>query len=72
MLNIFAIIPLLGWLIRFVVWLWQLAATVVPVRQALDYSSTAKAVVVCLLGFPAYMFVAFWLGAMFGLRGVMG
>ena len=50
-LNILGIIPFLGWSIRFVVSLWQLAAMVVGVRQALDYSSTGRAVVVCLIGF---------------------
>ena len=50
-LNILGIIPLFGWLVRLVVWIWQLMATVVAVRQALDYKSTGKAVVVCSTGF---------------------
>ncbi len=69
-MNILGIIPLLGWLVRFVVWIWQLVATVVAVRQALDYKSTGKAVVVCLVGFVAYLFVAFWLAAFLGLGGL--
>ncbi len=69
-LNILGIIPLFGWLVRFVVWIWQLVATVVAVRQALDYRSTGKAVVVCLVGFGAYLFVAFWLAAFLGLGGL--
>ena len=32
---------------------WTLAAMVVAVRQALDYSSTARAVAVCLIGLVA-------------------
>jgi hypothetical protein len=48
-------IPLLGGIIGIVATLWQLAATVVAVRQALDYTSTGRAVGVCLLGFLAYM-----------------
>lgn len=50
-LGILGIIPFLGVLIRFVLSLWQLAAMVVGVRQALDYSTTGRAVVVCLIGF---------------------
>ena len=69
-LNILGIVPLFGWLVRFVVWIWQLVATVVAVRQALDYKSTGKAVVVCLVGFVAYLFVAFWLAAFLGLGGL--
>ena len=38
-LNVFGIIPVLGMLIRVVVPLWQLAATVVAVRQALDFDT---------------------------------
>ena len=34
--------------------LWELVAMVVAVRQALDYSSTLRAIVVATLGFPVY------------------
>jgi hypothetical protein len=51
------------------VMLWQLAATVVAVRQALDYETTGKAVVVCVLGFIAYVAVGFFLSAL-GLAGM--
>jgi hypothetical protein len=34
--------------------LWQLAAMVVAVRQALDYTSTLRAIAVCAIGFPLY------------------
>ena len=68
-LNVFGIIPVLGTLIRLVVPLWQLAATVVAVRQALDYKTTGKAVVVCVLGFIAYLAVNVFLGAL-GLAGM--
>ena len=34
--------------------LWMLVATVVAVRQALDYRSTWRAVAVCAIGFPIY------------------
>jgi len=34
--------------------LWMFAAMVVAVRQALDYSTTVRAVAVCAIGFPVY------------------
>lgn len=34
--------------------LWMLVAMVVAVRQALDYTSTLRAVAVCAIGFPVY------------------
>jgi hypothetical protein len=48
---IFAIIPVLGIFIAFAAYLWQLAAMVVAVRQALDYDSTGRAIAVCFIGF---------------------
>ncbi len=57
-LGILGFVPLLGGLILLVAWLWQLAAMVVAVRQALDYTSTGRAVGVCLIGFAAYMLIA--------------
>lgn len=51
LLGIITIIPILGWLIWLLLWLWQVAAMVVAVRQALDYSSTGKAVIVVVIGF---------------------
>ena len=34
--------------------LWMIVAMVVAVRQALDYTSTLRALAVCLVGFPIY------------------
>jgi len=33
---------------------WTLVAMVVAVRQALDYTSTGRAIAVCAIGFPVY------------------
>jgi hypothetical protein len=49
--NILAIIPFLGPLISFCISLWILVVMVVAVRSVLDYTSTGRAIVVCLLGF---------------------
>jgi hypothetical protein len=73
-LGILGGIPLIGGLVLFVAWLWQLAAMVVAVRQALDYSSTGRAIGVCLIGFAAYLLVAIVLAGvvMGGLMAVGG
>jgi hypothetical protein len=64
-LGIVTIIPILGWLVLFVIWLWQLAAMVVAVRQALDYSNTGKAVIVVIIGFIVYLLISAMMTAMF-------
>lgn len=51
------IIPLLGWLLMFLIWVWSIAAMVVAVRQVLDYSDTFKAVIVVLIGFVVNLVV---------------
>jgi hypothetical protein len=43
------IVPILGYLIRFVLWVWVLVAMVIAVRQALEYDDTVRAVIVCLI-----------------------
>jgi hypothetical protein len=63
-LGILGAVPVIGGLVLFVAWLWQLAAMVVAVRQALDYTSTGRAVGVCLIGFAAYVLVTFVLVGM--------
>jgi hypothetical protein len=64
-LRILAVIPLLGWLVYFVSAIWMLAAFVVAVRQALDYTSTLRAVGVCLIGWIFYAIVSVVLVALF-------
>jgi hypothetical protein len=61
--NAFAIltfIPVLGGLVQIVVAFWLLAATVIAVRQALDYRSTARAVAVVLIGWLLFVLIT-WL-----------
>jgi len=53
-LRILAIVPPLGAAAFTVAGLWTLAATVVALRQALDYRSTARAAAVCAIGLPVY------------------
>ena len=50
LLRVLTIIPGLGSTIGLVISIWMLAAMVVAVRQALDYTSTLRAVGVCIVG----------------------
>jgi hypothetical protein len=68
--GILGIVPGLGGLISLVAGIWQLAAMVVAVRQALDYETTGRAVLVCVVGFLAYLLVFFLILAILG--GVLG
>lgn len=64
--GILGVVPGIGGLVMTVSWLWQLAAMVVAVRQALDYTSTGRAVAVCLVGFVVQMVVLFAFLALVG------
>jgi hypothetical protein len=50
MIRIIGIIPGLSGIIFFLTGIWMLVAMIVAVRQALDYQSTLRAVVVCIAG----------------------
>jgi hypothetical protein len=54
LLQVAAIVPVIGAIIALAASLWQLAAMVVAVRQALDYDGTGRAIAVCLIGFIPY------------------
>jgi hypothetical protein len=47
--NVLAIIPFLGPLISFVIWIWMVVVGVVAVREVLDYTNTGRAIIVCLI-----------------------
>ena len=46
---VLAIVPILGVLISFVIWIWSLVIGIIAVRQALDYSNTGRAIIVALI-----------------------
>jgi len=50
LIRILCIIPGLSGIILVVASIWMLIAMVIAVRQALDYQSTLRAVVVCIIG----------------------
>ena len=70
LLLVLGILPLVGGLIAFVISIWQLATTVVAVRQALDYKSTGRAVAVCLIGWVVYVVVRLGTALMVGITSV--
>ena len=49
-IQILGVVPVLGGIIFVAASIWMLVAMVIAVRQALDYSSTLRAVGVCLIG----------------------
>jgi hypothetical protein len=53
-LRIAMVVPVLAFPVFVVGTLWELLAMVIAVRQALDYTSTLRAIAVCVIGFPFY------------------
>ena len=64
-LMVAAIVPVLGAVVKIVIWLWMLGTGIVAIRQALDFD-TGKAVMTALVGWLASI-VVFWV-----LAGVFG
>ena len=65
--RIFGVIPVLGPLVLLVVSIWMLVAMVIAVRQALDYTSTVRAVGVCLVGWVLSLVIAVVFVLLFGV-----
>jgi hypothetical protein len=59
LLYVLGIIPFLGIVINFFVWIWSLIVMVIGVRQVLDYSNTGRAVIVCLIGLVISWIIGF-------------
>ena len=49
-LRVFGVVPGIGWILFLAATIWMLFTYVVAVRQALDYTSTGRALAVCVLG----------------------
>ncbi|MDY6972953.1 MAG: YIP1 family protein [Thermodesulfobacteriota bacterium] len=66
LIRILAIIPQGAKIVFLVASVWMLVATIVAVRQALDYRSTLRAVGVCIIGWVIqtilvlFLFSIFW------------
>ncbi len=67
-LLVIGIIPFLGALVKFVVWIWMLVACVIAIRQALDFDNqTGKAVLTAVIGLVLYVVAAAIIGAVLGI-----
>lgn len=66
LIQVFGIVPGATVPVFTLAILWALVASVVAVRQALDYTSTARALAVCGLGLILSLAVAVILGLLFG------
>ncbi len=66
LIRVFGIIPGLGGIVFLVAGIWMLVAMVIAVRQALDYTSTLRAVGVCLIG---WIIQALLLGFLLNVSG---
>jgi hypothetical protein len=65
LLRALGVIPVVGWPIYVGASIWMLVAMVVAIRQALDYSSTGRAIAVCALGWLLSLAIALVLGLVF-------
>ena len=65
LVRVFGVIPIIGLPIYVAASLWMLLAMIVAVRQALDYTSTARAVGVCVVGWALSLIVAAIIGIAF-------
>jgi hypothetical protein len=69
LIRVLGIIPGIGPLLFLVAGIWMLVATVIAVRQALDYTSTARAVGVCLIGWVVQAVIFMLALPAFGVSG---
>lgn len=62
LIRIIGIIPGLAGIVFFIAGIWMLVAMIIAVRQALDYESTPRAIIVCLIGWgiQAVIFALFF------------
>ena len=67
--KVLGLVPVVGIFILGVVSIWMLVAMVVAVRQALDYTSTWRAIAVVLIGFIPYLLLMYMAFALLGTLG---
>ena len=67
LIRVLGIIPGFMGIINFIASIWMLVTMIIAVRQALDYQSTLRAVVVCIIGWIVQWLVIMLLYALFGL-----
>ena len=62
LLRVFGVIPSVSYPAFAIAAVWMLLAMIVAVRQALDYKSTARAVVVCAMGWALSIAISLVIG----------
>jgi hypothetical protein len=67
LIRVFGIIPGIAPILFLVAGIWMLVAMVIAVRQALDYTSTPRAVGVCLIGWLAQVAILMLAAPLFDL-----
>jgi len=67
--RVLGLVPIVGIIIFMVASIWMLVTMVVAVRQALDYTSTRRAIAVVLLGFIPYALLMYMAFALLGALG---
>jgi hypothetical protein len=66
LLQVFGVVPGLRTPLFVLTSVWMVAAMVVAVRQALDYSTIARALAVCAIGWILAFGTALVLGVVYG------
>ena len=67
LIRVAGVIPLLGPLVMLASAIWMLVATVIAVRQALDYRSTGRAGGVCIIGWIVQLVIFAILGRLLAI-----
>ena len=67
LIRVFGVIPGLGAFLFLAAGIWMLVAMVIAVRQALDYTSTPRAVGVCLIGWLIQVLIVILAVQLFGM-----
>ena len=71
--SVITIIPILGWILMFLIWIWQIAAMVIAVKAVLDYSTLGKAIIVVIIGWVVNFVLTFLiLAPLLGMRMLFG
>lgn len=71
LIRVLGVIPGLLVIVNFIASVWMLVTMVIAVRQALDYKSTLRAVVVCVIGWIIQLLIIMLFYALFGFSSTM-
>jgi hypothetical protein len=69
LLLVLAIVPILGWIVVPIVFVWTLITSLIAIRQALDID-TGKAIVVAIVGWLVMVLINIVFGVIFGIASL--